>query len=206
MFYGVHIKWSIRTLTSSIKRSLNGGPLLGRWGLTLNNTLKEGRMKLPLNSPQIFSELRYRPRAVIAVDVPNLWAPSESEIFRFEFVRLYQWLQSFHTFPEGFLVYLGRRRFPGWALRGLRVTTLRSGNADNDGTLIHHSRRALREANGSVEFFVLVSGDGDYIPLVREAQTGGYKVVVISRRRSLSRRLMEAADYVELFENLVKRR
>ncbi len=49
---------------------------------------------------------------------------------------------------------------------------------------------------------VIVSGDGDYIPLVEYLQTMGVQVEVVSFGKSTSLKLKEAVDdFVDLSEN-----
>ena len=57
----------------------------------------------------------------------------------------------------------------------------------------------------SVDSLVLVSGDGDFIPLVEYLKNQGKRVEVIAFGRSASLKLKEAADeFIDLEENLEK--
>lgn len=49
---------------------------------------------------------------------------------------------------------------------------------------------------------ILVTGDGDFVPVVRKIRSYGKKVVVASFRCSLSRNLMEVADEVIFLDEL----
>jgi len=63
---------------------------------------------------------------------------------------------------------------------------------------------AIRIAPG-VDALVLVSGDGDFIPLVDYLKNQGKRVEVIAFGRSTSLKLKEAADeFIDLEENLEK--
>jgi uncharacterized protein (TIGR00288 family) len=63
---------------------------------------------------------------------------------------------------------------------------------------------AIRIAPG-VDALVLVSGDGDFIPLVDYLKNQGKRVEVIAFGRSASLKLKEAADeFIDLEENLEK--
>lgn len=60
---------------------------------------------------------------------------------------------------------------------------------------------AVRLSN-SVDSIVLVTGDGDFVPLVNYLQNKGIRVEVIAFKRSSSSRLMEAADeFMDMEEN-----
>ncbi|MEK7665406.1 MAG: NYN domain-containing protein [Patescibacteria group bacterium] len=53
-----------------------------------------------------------------------------------------------------------------------------------------------------LDVVVLVSGDGDFIPLVHYIQSRGRQVIVISFRESTSSKLVEATDlYINMSEN-----
>ena len=57
------------------------------------------------------------------------------------------------------------------------------------------------KTSGSVDAVVLVSGDGDYVPLVEYLQNHGKRVEVMAFGKSTSSRLREAADeFVDLEE------
>ncbi|HPH78925.1 MAG TPA: NYN domain-containing protein [bacterium] len=60
-----------------------------------------------------------------------------------------------------------------------------------------------------VDCCVLVSGDGDYVPLIEYLQFLGLRVEVLSFKRSTSARLIEQADYFfdmdTEYQNFVKR-
>ncbi len=54
----------------------------------------------------------------------------------------------------------------------------------------------------SVDSIVLVTGDGDFVPLVKYLQNKGIRVEVIAFKRSSSSKLVEAADeFMDLEEN-----
>ncbi len=56
--------------------------------------------------------------------------------------------------------------------------------------------------SGSVDSIVLVTGDGDFVPLVEYLQNKGIRVEVIAFKRSASSKLIEAADeFMDLEEN-----
>lgn len=60
---------------------------------------------------------------------------------------------------------------------------------------------AIRLSN-KVDSIVLVTGDGDFIPLVRYLQNAGIRVEVIAFKRSASSRLIEVADeFMNLEDN-----
>ncbi len=63
---------------------------------------------------------------------------------------------------------------------------------------------AIRLSN-SADSIVLVTGDGDFIPLVEYLQNKGIRVEVIAFKRSSSSKLVEAADeFIDLEENSKK--
>ncbi|MBI2113088.1 MAG: NYN domain-containing protein [Candidatus Wildermuthbacteria bacterium] len=58
---------------------------------------------------------------------------------------------------------------------------------------------------GSVDVVILVSGDGDFVPLVEYLKNHGKRVEIIAFGKSASSRLKEAADeFTDLEENLEK--
>lgn len=60
---------------------------------------------------------------------------------------------------------------------------------------------AIRLSN-NVDSIVLVTGDGDFIPLVEFLQNKGIRVEVVAFKRSASSRLIEAADeFMDLEDN-----
>ena len=60
---------------------------------------------------------------------------------------------------------------------------------------------AIRLSN-NVDSIVLVTGDGDFIPLVKFLQNKGIRVEVVAFKRSASSKLIEAADeFMDLEDN-----
>lgn len=81
---------------------------------------------------------------------------------------------------------------------GVRV---RSGGGQELRTASSSSGRPPDLPHG-IEAVALVSGDGDFVPLVWQQQMRGHQVFVVSRKQALSRHLAAEADWVWYLDDL----
>lgn len=84
------------------------------------------------------------------------------------------------------------------ASAGLRLSGGPAGCNRADRELVD---RATTDLPSGIDTVVLVSGDGDFIPLVVQQQSRGLDVIVVSWRRSLSMDLAATADDHVLLED-----
>lgn len=82
---------------------------------------------------------------------------------------------------------------------GVRVRPGRGGKNWADRQLVD---RATTDLPHGIEAVVLVSGDGDFVPLVVQQQMRGHKVFVVSRMKALSADLAAASDGVWYLDDL----
>jgi hypothetical protein len=72
------------------------------------------------------------------------------------------------------------------------------GNCDTKVMLV-----AINYIMSGLDWLIIASGDGDYLPLVEAAQHAGTRVEIWARRSNASKRLVFAADSIRWIDDLV---
>lgn len=159
-------------------------------------------------------------KTALLVDSISCYLTSQKLGFEIDYLRLYNsFADQFHLVSANYFVVLVEEmsgavtlqplcdflEFHGWRLHKLKIAEEKTNNLLKTKTVCIMLAAATPEMLSSVDHFVLFSGDGDFVFLVRALQRLGKRVTVVSSIKNgvcaISDELRKASDnFIDLGE------